>query len=293
DVPLVVLAAGRATRYGGIQPLAPVGPSTEAILDVLAGDALAAGFGSIVLVVGTETGDALRAHVEEAWPRRAARTFCTQGDPRGTVDAVLAAKGAIGDGRSFGVANADDLPGRAALALLARHLVQPGTPSAVVCFALESSLLGDEPVTRGVCRVGEDELLRSLTERRQVHRDGSRGRIVAGDGLEPAVLDPGTPVSMNLFGFRPHMLDVLDGAMRAGAAGHEVLLPDVVDALCAGRLGSAPETRALCVLRARGRCIGVTHAADTTLVHDALADEVGRGERPVDVWADTPGKSPA
>ena len=50
---LVVLAAGRARRYGGCKPLAPVGPDGEAVIDLLASDALAAGFGTIVLVIGS------------------------------------------------------------------------------------------------------------------------------------------------------------------------------------------------------------------------------------------------
>ena len=65
---LVILAAGRARRYGGLKPLAPVGPGGEAILDLVASDALSAGFGTIVLVIGTETGQALRDHVEREWP---------------------------------------------------------------------------------------------------------------------------------------------------------------------------------------------------------------------------------
>ena len=39
---LVILAAGRARRYGGCKPLAPVGPRGEAVIDLVASDALAA-----------------------------------------------------------------------------------------------------------------------------------------------------------------------------------------------------------------------------------------------------------
>ena len=53
---LVVLAAGRARRYGGVKPLAPIGPDGEAVIDLLAGDALRAGFERIVLVVNPDTG---------------------------------------------------------------------------------------------------------------------------------------------------------------------------------------------------------------------------------------------
>ena len=46
---LVILAAGRAKRYGGCKPLAPVGTHGEAVIDLVASDALDAGFSTIVL----------------------------------------------------------------------------------------------------------------------------------------------------------------------------------------------------------------------------------------------------
>src|SRR5580693_2009218 len=89
--PLVILAAGRARRYGGVKPLAPVGPSGEAVIDLLASDALAAGFGSLVLVIGPSTGPAIRYHVEQGWPGAVDVRFAVQEAPLGTVDAALAA----------------------------------------------------------------------------------------------------------------------------------------------------------------------------------------------------------
>ena len=97
-VTLVVLAAGRATRYGGVKPLAPVGIGGEAVIDVLASDALAAGFDRLVLVVGHETGPALRYHVARRWPRTAPVELALQEAPRGTVDAVLAAAHLLDEG---------------------------------------------------------------------------------------------------------------------------------------------------------------------------------------------------
>src|ERR1700728_2366657 len=87
---LVVLAAGRARRYGGCKPLAPVGPDGEAVIDLLASDALTAGFGTIVLVIGPSTGPAIRYHVERTWPSQVDVRFELQDRGLGTVDAVLA-----------------------------------------------------------------------------------------------------------------------------------------------------------------------------------------------------------
>ena len=280
---LVILAAGQATRYGGgVKPLAPVGLAGEAVIDVLASDALAAGFSDIVLVIGPQTGTAIRYHVERAWPAAVRVGFALQEAPRGTVDAVLSAAHHLDSALSFGVANADDLPGQAALGLLASHLVAAGSDNAIVTFRLRDSLVGDAPVTRGIAEVGPEGLLRRLDERRKV-TPCHDGRIVAEDGREPVELDPDSPVSMNLWGFRPAMRSVFESAM-ADADDGEVLLPEVVGEMLAGRRPAEGAGGQVVVHMASGRCIGVTHPGDVALVQAELASEVGRGERAAHLW---------
>jgi hypothetical protein len=280
---LVILAAGRARRYGGVKPLAPVGTNGEAVIDLLAGDALSAGFSTIVIVVGPSTGAAIRYHVEHTWPATVDVRFALQEAPLGTVHAVLSSAGHLGDGQCFGVANADDLYGRAPLALLAEHLTGgrgngAGT-NALVGFRLRNAVIGEAPVTRGVCEVDGHGMLRSVVERRQVSARG--GRFVSEDGMAPAEIDGDALVSMNLWGFGPEMLEVMADEMDAdehASEDAEVLLPDVVARALSGRRG--PPAQAFRVLEAEGRCIGVTHPDDLSLVQADVAGQVGRGERP-------------
>jgi len=282
DTPLVVLAAGRATRYGGVKPLAPVGPHGEAVIDVLASDALAAGFSTFVLVIGPETGPAIRYHVERAWPKEVDVRFAVQETARGTVEALLVGLACLGAGASVAVANADDLPGRGGLALLADHLGGGDPRHVLVAYRLAASLVGADPVTRGVCEVGADELLVRIDERRRV-APGPDGRILADDGREPAELDPRAPVSMNLWGLRPEVAGLLEKAAAEPQGEGEILLPEVVGAALAGA-GSEGRGLEVKVLHAPGRCIGVTHPGDVDLVRAELAREVGRGDRPAALW---------
>jgi hypothetical protein len=286
-VTLVVLAAGRATRYGGVKPLASVGVGGEPVLDVLASDALAAGFERLVLVIGPETGPALRYHVARTWPRRAPVEFALQHAPRGTVDAVLAAAHLLDEGSPFGVANADDLPGETGFSLLAGHLASPGACNTTVCYRLHDTLLGDAPLTRGLCQVDSAGVLMGVDERRRV-TPLPDGRIVADDGREPEELDPGQLVSVNLWGFRPELLDLLRTAMASSDRDEEVLLPEVVDELLAARRAGTAAATEVRVLRAPGRCIGVTHPSDVALVQAELAREIGRGDRPAQLWTSLP-----
>jgi len=275
---LVILAAGRARRYGGCKPLAPVGPRGEAVIDLVASDALAAGFGSIVLVLGPATGPAIRYHVTHTWPSHVDVRFALQEAPLGTVHAVLSASDHVGDA-PYGVGNADDIYGRPACALLAAHLTTPAPTNALVGFRLADAVVGLAPVTRGVCQVGPEGQLLQVDERRQVTARADGGFAV-GDGREPSTLSPDARVSMNLWGFTPAFHGALKAAMDAATGASEeaeVLLPEVV----AQSLASFPFT----VLPATGRCIGVTHPDDLELVQAELARQVGQGVRPAALWA--------
>jgi hypothetical protein len=278
---LVVLAAGQARRYGGCKPLAPVGPGGEAIIDLLASDAIAAGFSTIVLVLSPSTGPAIRYHVEHGWPTWVDVRFAEQATARGTVDAVASAWGELDGHAPYGVANADDLYGPQPLGLLAAHLAADGGEPALVGFPLSLATIGTAPVTRGVCTVSADGLLSAIDERRQVVPDGP-GRFRADDGREPAELSADSLVSVNLWGFTPDVRPHLEAALTASAdESAEVLLPEVVSTLV---VGPAPIER-FRVLRATTPCVGVTHPDDLTLVQTAIARQVGRGERSAEPWS--------
>lgn len=277
---LVVLAAGKAKRYGGgLKPLAPVGPDGETILDLLGSDAVAAGFDSIVIVVNPDSGDTIRDHVGSAWPASIDVAFALQRSARGTVDAALCGVRELGGASPFGVANADDLYGSAAMTILAGHLKGPDAGDALVAFRLDRAVIGDSPVTRGVCRTGTDDRLIQIDERRGVTRKED-GTFTTGDDRSPSVLEPETLVSMNLWGFAPSIVDEFAAAMD-GATDGEVLLPELV-----AELISRPERpRTVSVLPTDSRVVGVTHPDDLPLVQADVLDQIERGERPRRVWA--------
>jgi len=289
DAPaLVMLAAGMAKRYGGCKPLAPVGLHGEAVIDLNASDALAAGFGDIVVVVGPQTGPAIGYHIEQCWPASAPVRLAEQPVPLGTAHAALCAHRFVGD-RPFALVNADDIYGVPALAELLTHL--DAGEHVIVAYRLADTVVTDDPVTRGTCRFSADGLLTGLEERRLVTRHGD-GTFTSDDGCTPAELAADTPVSMNLWGFQPSVWTVLEGAVAAvhpdvdrdGAVPEggpsseaEVLLPEVV----AGALGGAMEVHGV---MGPGRCVGVTHADDLPVVRAELATMVGQGQRSEGPW---------
>ncbi len=270
---LVILAAGRARRYGGgLKQLAPIGVHGEGVIDLLASDAFAAGFEDVVIVINRESGPQIKEHVATFWPKKRRVSFAIQEVPRGTVDAVLAAEPYLDMAKPFGISNADDLYGRDAFARLGRHL-STSSNSCLVGFQLDRALVGDMPVSRGTCNVVNGHLT-EIVERRKVH--ATLEGYAADDGLTPAVLHPQATVSMNLWGFQPAIWPLLHRAMHAHDFGEnpEVLLPVFV-----GEILHRTPMR-FDVLQTTSRCIGVTHAEDLPLAQILVREEIESGERP-------------
>ena len=283
---LIILAAGRARRFGGVKPLASIGPRGEAVIDLLASDAVDAGFERLVLVVNPDSGPAIREHVRTSWPSDVAVSFAVQDRPLGTVHAVLAAREEADAASPFGVANADDLYGLPALRILAAHLSTEGSNS-LVGFRLDRALVGDDPVTRGICEVVDGRLV-SIAERRQV--TASDGTYSSADGLSPSELDPTCLVSMNLWGFAPQMWEVFALAMRSATDASEdaeVLLPELIGQMVSGDVTVASDHLAqIAVLPTTSACVGVTHPGDLEVVQADIRAQIERGERSATPFGD-------
>jgi len=279
---LVLLAAGMGSRFGGPKQIAPIGPGDSALIDYAARDAEAAGFGRLVLIVRGEIAGAVQEHVERHWPaglrpeyvrqdlEPAAQAAVAAGraKPLGTAHALLAAAPLLGGG-PFGVANADDLYGPSAFGALARHLAAGGG-HALVAYRLANTLLGDRPVNRALCRIGDDGRLTGVVEGAVDIGPGGRlsWRPIDAPESETRAMTGDEPVSMNLFGFTPGILSVLRdafAAFEAGGgipAGEELFLPNVV--------GEHLDELDVTVLRSDGRCLGVTHPDDVPLLQATL-----------------------
>ncbi len=269
---LVILAAGRARRYGGLKQLAPVGLHDEGVIDLLASDAYAAGFDDIVIVINRETGPEIEEHVAKCWPKGRRVTFTHQRELRGTVDAVLAAEASLDLTRPFGVSNADDLYGRESFRRLGHHLATSPN-NCLVGFQLDRALVGDLPVSRGTCVVVNGHLT-EIVERRNV--SATLEGYVAADGLEPAALHPQTTVSMNLWGFQPSILPLMHQAIDDHDFSRE---KEIQLSTFVGQILHHTPLR-FDVIATSARCIGVTHAEDLPLAQMLVRDEIEAGERP-------------
>lgn len=279
---LVVMAAGRGSRFGGIKQLAPIGPSGEVLFDYAVYDAARAGFEDVVFVVSQESQGAVAEHAEGGCGRAVKVRYAVQevaegrNKPWGTGHAVLCGAAAV-DG-SFGVVNADDFYGTASFDLLARALADDSADHVLVGFRLRESLSPNGGVSRGLCRV-EGGALTSITELHDVvATDGAirnrEGVALTGDEL----------ISANLWGFRasfrPTLAEGFETFLAGGRddAGAEYLIGDAVERVVDGgneqvRVIPTPE-----------RFLGITYSSDVEDVRRTIADRVATGQYPSPLW---------
>ncbi len=214
---LVVMAAGRGSRFGGMKQVAEIGPAGEALLDYAVYDAMRSGFDDVVFVVSEASVNAVEEHVREGCGRRVKVRYALQeaagrSKPWGTGHAVLTACREL-DG-PFGVVNADDFYGQRSFELLGQELAVDTPDHVLVGFRLLDSLSPNGGVSRGLCGV-EAGLLTSITELHEVEVvDGAvrsrEGVTLTGDEL----------ISANLWGFRPSFCQTLADGFDRFCADH-------------------------------------------------------------------------
>lgn len=298
---LVLLAAGKGSRFGGPKQLAALGPNGETLLDFSIYDARRAGFGRAVLVVRRDMRDAFESSIAARWRGHLAVELVEQEaapvssavarpagrkKPWGTGHAVLSVAGFVDT--PFVSANADDFYGADAFHSLAAVLRDPpGGPIptfASLGFPLRDTLTGAGGVNRAALRASRDGWLEEIEEIKAIERDGRDGRYRTAAGESRRI--PGeTPVSTNIWGFTPAIFGMLESEFRAFVVEHghregsEFELPSVVNALV--RQGRARVR----VLRGVGPWCGVTYPEDVPLVASTLRDLVGRGVYPRCLWA--------
>ncbi len=295
---LVVMAAGVGSRFGGLKQLEPVGPSGEIILDYSIHDALTSGFSRVVFVIRQSMADAFReafgkrveAQVDTRYVfqelDRVPEGFEVPPDrvkPWGTGHAILCCRDEI-DG-PFAVINADDFYGRGAYRELARWMsgLNPGAAPAewaMVGYVLGNTLSEHGYVSRGVCRVSDDGLLREIREHPRIELHDGEIRTTHDDGETWHDLPADAVVSMNMWGFTQALFPELEARFRAflEAEGRnpksELYIPSVV-------MAAMSEGKArVRVVPTDERWAGVTHRDDLPDIRAAIRELVDRGVYP-------------
>lgn len=297
ETTLVIMAAGIGSRFGGgIKQLAPVGPGGEIIMDYSIHDALEAGFNKIIFIIRKDLEKDFKEIIGNRIEKLAPVEYAYQElddlpdgyqvpegrkKPWGTGQAVLTIKGLVKG--PFLVINADDYYGKEGFRQIHDYMVQEMKEDGDlydICmgaFVLANTLSDNGAVTRGVCRVSEDNVLENVTETYEI-RMTDQGLEAKDEAGNPVTLDPGQLVSMNMWGLPESFLEELEQGfpkfldqVPEGDIKAEYLLPKIIDQLV--QSGKAKVK----VLHTPDKWFGVTYQEDKQAVVDAIRELIRQG----------------
>lgn len=294
---LLILAAGMASRYGGMKQIEAFGPEGETIMDYSIYDAIRAGFGKVVFVIREEFAEQFKAIFEpklkgkietayvyqhldahlDGYPRLSTRT-----KPWGTAHAVLCSADDIAE--PFAVINADDFYGRDAFEKAYAFLTDGCSERnyAIIGYQLKQTLSSHGTVNRGVCSVNDSGNLTGVVERLNIAEQG--GEILAEDGLEPKLLSYDTIVSMNFWCFHPSVFKYSSVLFqeflkeRGTEEKSEFFIPIVADRFMNETDGKVE------VIPTTAIWFGVTYKEDAPAVKEAIETLLNNNEYPAGLW---------
>jgi dTDP-glucose pyrophosphorylase len=295
---LLVLAAGMGSRYGGNKQLDVVGPSGETIIDYSIYDAIRAGFGKIVFVIRRDIEDQvkerfvgrLKGKIEVDYVFQeitnlpeGVKVAPDRSKPWGTSHAILVTSGVINE--PFGVINADDYYGVESFRILHDFLVNDKDPDSycIVGYKLSNTLSEHGHVNRGVCRVGDDGLLRNIVETKQIEKTSSGAQAPGADGQIEKFTGEEV-VSMNLWGFKPSCYGFLGEEFRNFIDRNgmdlkaELDIPTSID-----KFVKSGQVK-IKILMSNERWFGVTYREDKPFVVDSLKNMISRGIYPTSIY---------
>lgn len=243
---LVIMAAGMGSRFGGLKQIEPVGPNGEFIIDYSIYDAIKAGFDKVVFIIKEENYDIFKETIGKRIEGKIDVKYVFQDiknvpegvvipsdrvKPLGTGHAILSLKGVVNE--PFAIINADDFYGRDAFIKAANFLKEDTKDYAMIGYLIGNTLTENGSVKRGYCE-SINGYLSNIIESSVIKED-DKVRVEPLDGRDMFYAKENDLVSMNMFCFKPDMIDYLDKhfidffeANKNDLSKCEYLIPDVV-----------------------------------------------------------------
>ncbi len=199
--------------------------------------------------------------------------------PWGTGQAVLAAKKVLDT--PFIVINADDYYGKEGFKAVHEYLVNGGK-SCMAGFVLKNTLSDNGGVTRGICKMDEQNNLTEVVETKNIVK------TAAGAEADGVAVDVNSLVSMNMWGLTPEFLDVLEEGFKeffekevpGNPLKAEYLIPIFIGELLEqGKMSVR-------VLKTNDTWYGMTYHEDVAAVKDSFKKMLENGVYKADLFSD-------
>lgn len=296
---LVIMAAGMGSRYGGLKQIDPVDPYGNIIIDFSIFDAREAGFEKVIFIIKKAIEEDFKIHIGNRISKYMDVAYVYQEldkipdgyqvpesrvKPWGTGHAVLCCSALI-DG-PFAVINADDYYGKEVFRKIHTYMVEQmdvNAPVYDICmggFILANTLSENGGVTRGVCEVGEGEILKRVTETYNIQKTADGMTATDKEG-NPVSVQENQHVSMNMWGPTPGFVEELEkgfpeflAGLKEGDVKSEYLLPTIIDQMI-------HDGRARVKLLETHDCwFGVTYREDKESVTESIRALIREGVYP-------------
>ena len=243
---LVIMAAGMGSRFGGLKQIEPVGPNGEFIIDYSIYDAIKAGFTKVVFIIKEENFEIFKETIGKRIEGKIDVEYVFQDiknvpegvqlpndrvKPLGTGHAILSCKGVVNE--PFAIINSDDFYGRDAYIKASNFLKEDTCDYAMIGYLIGNTLTENGAVKRGYCEAKNGYLTNIIES--SVYKENGKIKVEPLDGRESFYAKDDDLVSMNMFCFRPDMIEYLDkhfidffNKNKADLSKCEYLIPDVV-----------------------------------------------------------------
>jgi len=295
---LLILAAGRGSRFGGAKQVTPMGPSGETIMEYSIFDALRSGFEKVVLVINKDVEQdtfdlinrlgSMKNKISYAYQDLFTEVIPTELQaarlkPWGTGHAVYSAIDKI-DG-AFAMINADDFYGKEAFEAMATFLQENNQSGdfAMVGYDMRNTLSENGTVSRGLSVSNEKGHLTSIVETHGIFEKNGVIYCEAENGQKESITEGAA--SMNFWGFQQSVFDEIKTGFQdflktaKDLTKDEYYIPSVVDSMIHD--GKATVT----VLKTSAKWFGVTYKEDTENARTSIRNEVSDGKYPNPLWS--------
>jgi len=292
DLTLVIMAAGKGSRYGGLKQIDSLGLNEESIMDFSIYDASLAGFNRLVFIIQLNQLDYFKEKYQylteyfdikyaiqntEVVPFEAKRFDRTK--PWGTTHACWSAKEFIET--PFCVLNADDYYGRSTFLKIADflHNNKKTHHGVFVAYKLIKTISKYGSVSRGICTIHQDEL-------KKVHESLSIKWVDDVIIADDKVINPESPVSMNIWGLQPEAIELLE--VQLNFFGEHLSYEDCLqkEALLPADIQTLIDQQRLVIhaLYADEEWFGITYQEDKEYVSTKLCEMQATGYYPTPLF---------
>ena len=287
NISLLVMAAGIGSRFGSLKQMASIGLDGESIIDYSVYDAIESGFNKVVFVIRREFQKEFKEKISRKYAEKIQLEFAFQelNDlpkgltcprerklPWGTGHAILSASDLIKE--PFCVINADDYYGRESFKKIVEFFSKDSKNLSMVYFKLGRTLSPYGGVNRAICTLNNG-LLMNIIEKENIQNNN--GIIMSNNKSK---LDEESPVSLNMWGFRPFIFDHLEEMFikffkkNGDDLNSEFLIPTVVNHLI------QTQREKVFALNSNSNWFGITHKEDSPFVGAEIQKIVDNGGYP-------------